>query len=373
MGNHLEVNSDAMNFPQEENVHNGYLEFENVDFDCPTIVKGRLRENISFWQNIGASKWVLRVLQEGYSLPFISLLQEAFFRNHPSAVEDVFVCTEISKLLLSGAVVEVESEDLVVCNPLGVVRNSAQKRRLIMDLRYVNQYLRSCKFKYDDIHTAADLFHKDDWFFKFDYKSGYHHIEIFPQHCKYLGFSLFYKGQLRFFKFTVLPFGLSTGPYLFTKIQRALVKHWRGKVFRLFTYLDDGAGADQDQGEVARLSAEVKRDVLLTGFVANEEKSQWDPVQGGERLGFIMDLRSGTFKVPPRRVDASKQLLNDIIAKKFVVSARHLSCITGSLVSMGLALGPVARLWTRTLYRDIYQTVHWDMPFLIFQESQAEV
>ena len=46
--------------------------------------------------------------------------------NHPSAVEDnVFVCTEISK---------------------------------------------SCKFKYDDIHTAADLFHKDDWFFKFDYK-----------------------------------------------------------------------------------------------------------------------------------------------------------------------------------------------------------
>ena len=55
--------------------------------------------------------------------------------------------------------------DLVVCNPLGVVRNSAQKRRLIVDLRYVNQYLRSCKFKYDDIRTAADLFHKDDWFF----------------------------------------------------------------------------------------------------------------------------------------------------------------------------------------------------------------
>ena len=144
MGNHLEVNSDAVNFPLEENVRNGYLEFENVDFACPTVVKGRLRENISFWQNIGASRWVLRVLQEGYSLPFISLPQEAFFRNHPSAVEDnVFVCTEISKLLLSGAVVEVESVDLVVCNPLGVARNSAQKRRLIVDLHNVNQYLRS--------------------------------------------------------------------------------------------------------------------------------------------------------------------------------------------------------------------------------------
>ena len=126
MGNHLEVNSDAVNFPLEESVHDGYLEFENVDFACPTVVKGRLRENISFWQDIRASRWVLRVLQEGYSLPFISLPQEAFFRNHPSAVEDnVFVCTEISKLLLSGAVVEVKREDLAVCNPLGVVRNSA--------------------------------------------------------------------------------------------------------------------------------------------------------------------------------------------------------------------------------------------------------
>ena len=122
MDNHLEVNSDTVNFPLEESVHNGYLEFENVDFACPTVVKGRLRENISFRQNIGASRWVLRVLQEGYSLPFVSLSQEAFFRNHPSAVEvNVFVCTEISKLLLSGAVVEVKCGDLVVCNPLGVV------------------------------------------------------------------------------------------------------------------------------------------------------------------------------------------------------------------------------------------------------------
>ena len=67
-------------FSLKESVHNGYLEFENVEFSCPIVVKGRLRENISFWQNIGASRWVLRVLQEGYSLPFISLPQEAFFR-----------------------------------------------------------------------------------------------------------------------------------------------------------------------------------------------------------------------------------------------------------------------------------------------------
>ena len=64
MGNHLKVNSYDVNFPLEENVHNGYLKFENVDFACPMVAKGQLRENISFSRNIGASRWVLRVLQE---------------------------------------------------------------------------------------------------------------------------------------------------------------------------------------------------------------------------------------------------------------------------------------------------------------------
>ena len=122
------------------------------------------------------------------------------------------------------------------------------------------------------------------------------------------------------------------------------MKHWWDKGLRLVTYVDNGAGVDQDRDEAVRLSMEVRRDVLLSGFVANEEKSQWKPVQSGELLGFIMDLRPGTSQVPPRRVDALKQLLSDTVAKKFVVSTELLSHITDSLVTVGLALGPVACL-----------------------------
>lgn len=81
-----------------------------------------------------------------------------------------FVSSEISKLLLSGALIEVSATDLLVCNPLGVTTNGSGKRRHIVDLRFVNQHLRSCKFKY--------LLHQGDWFSKFDYASGYHHVEI---------------------------------------------------------------------------------------------------------------------------------------------------------------------------------------------------
>ena len=87
---------------------------------------------------------------------------------------------------------------------------------------------------------------KGDWFFKFEYKSGYHHVDIFPEHMQFLGCSWTFNGQCRYFKFTVLPFGLATAPFLFTKIQKALVKHSRRQGLRVFTYLDDGAGAESN-------------------------------------------------------------------------------------------------------------------------------
>ena len=161
----------------------------DVNHSC-VVVKGRLRENIAFWRNIGASNWLLRVLHEGYCLPFVELPEAKFFQNHRSALCNAeFVSTEISKLLKSGALVEVSPTDLRVCSPLGVAMNSSGKLRLTVDLRYVNQHLRSCKFKYEDIRTAADLFQQGDWFFKFDYTSGYHHVEIFPDHTNFLGCS----------------------------------------------------------------------------------------------------------------------------------------------------------------------------------------
>ena len=43
-----------------------------------------------------------------------------------------------------------------------------------------------------------------------------------------------------FFMFTVLPFSLSSEPYIFTKLLRPLVKHWRSQGIRAVFYLDDG-------------------------------------------------------------------------------------------------------------------------------------
>ncbi|KAK2549818.1 hypothetical protein P5673_029640 [Acropora cervicornis] len=74
------------NLFQEELDHSVYV--ENVELACATPVKGRLREHLAFWKDIGASKWVLDVLRDGYSVPFMSLLQKASFNNHGSLAEE---------------------------------------------------------------------------------------------------------------------------------------------------------------------------------------------------------------------------------------------------------------------------------------------
>jgi len=103
-------------------------------------------------------------------------------------------------------------------SPTFVVENGKGKLHLVINLRYLNQFLWKDKFKYEDIHIAMLLFQNDDYMFLFDLKSGYHHIEIYEPHRCYLGFQWLFAGRAQFFVFTVLPFGLATACYAFTKL-----------------------------------------------------------------------------------------------------------------------------------------------------------
>ena len=115
------------------------------------------------------------------------------------------------------------------CNPL-TVAGSKKKTRLVLDLRHVNKYLDFLKFKYEDLRTAWQYYEKNAYFITFDLKIGYHHISINENYKKYLGFAWkFPDGKVRYFQFKVLPFGLASACYMFTKLMRLLVKKWRSQ------------------------------------------------------------------------------------------------------------------------------------------------
>ena len=154
-----------------------------------------------------------------------------------------------------------------VVNPLSLSIQNSGKKRLILDLRHVNQYLFKFKFRCEDVSIAREVLSPGDFTFSFDIKSGYHHVKIFPKHRQYLSFSWsFSSGITRYFIFSVLPFGLSSAPYLFTKLLRPLVKKWRSEGKSIVVFLDDGLGAAASYPKAKIASLSVHADLLKSGF-----------------------------------------------------------------------------------------------------------
>ena len=131
-------------------------------------------------------------------------------------------------------------------------------------------------FKYEDLRTLLSILSSDDFLFKFDLKSGYHHVK---PHWKYLGFS-WDKGEKKaFYVFTVLPFGLATACYVFTKLLQPLTKFWGAQRLKAVIYLGDGIVASTGFEAATRASLVVRDSLQRSGLVANVQKSTWTPVQ----------------------------------------------------------------------------------------------
>ena len=157
----------------------------------------------------------------------------------------------------------------MVVNPLSVSVQSNGKKRLILDLRHVNFFVKKSNIKFEDAKSFLQclLVSPTAWAGLFDIKSGYHHIEIFGS------------GVTKYFKFTVLPFGLSVGPYIFSKVMRPLVRYLRCKALSIVVYLDDGISAAQSFSKCEEHSLLVRSDLFKSGFVPNKCKCQWVPLQ----------------------------------------------------------------------------------------------
>ena len=233
-------------------------------------------------------RFYLHVIDRGYVIPFISVPQKAFFGNNSSALTHAdFVLEAIQELLNSGSVVEVPNPPYVV-NPLSVSIQSSGKMRLILDLRHVDNHIRN----------ACIYLSSDHYMFKFDLKSGYHHIDILQEHQTYLGFSWVVNGVRKFFMFTVLPFGLSSAPYIFTKVVRVLVRYWRSRAVTMTVYLDDGLGSAPDFARCEAASVFVKSSLQLSGFLPNDSKSIWQPTSCLVWLGYTIGLSSRIISIP---------------------------------------------------------------------------
>ena len=113
-----------------------------------------------------------------------------------------------------------------------------------MDLWHVELNISEQKFKGEGLHTIKIALPKNYYVFSFDLKAVYHYVDIFSNHHKYPAFSWnFGTGYVRHFQFTVLPFVLSSAPFIFTRLLKPLETQWRRQGILIAIFFDDGIGA----------------------------------------------------------------------------------------------------------------------------------
>ena len=256
------------------------------------------------------------------------------------------------------------------CNPLTVA--GGKKLRLVLDLRHVNACLRKFKFRYENLKTLEKIFEKGFHFATFDLKSGYHHIKIHERDIGYLGFAWDFEGKTKYFVFLVMPFGLASASYVFTKVLRPFVKKWRGEGIRCIIYVDDGIHGAPEKRVTAFNCLTIREDLELAGFTLNEEKSCMYPSQTGRWLGFNIDTINLMLSVPVDKLEKLLTVAREATTKKST-TARKISKIAGQIISMGPGLGPLSRLLTRKMYARVDAAPSWDKSILLGDEAREEI
>ena len=80
------------------------------------------------------------MIKEGYKIPFTYTPQKAYFKTNKSALWNSDFVTDSIKDLLANKLKK-ETNITRVISPLLEPENSAGKKRLIIDLRYVNKHM----------------------------------------------------------------------------------------------------------------------------------------------------------------------------------------------------------------------------------------
>jgi hypothetical protein len=164
----------------------------------------------------------------------------------------ILVEKELEKLVHYGAILKCpRSFGIPKCvSPIGCVPKKCLGKRLIVDMRSVNQHIHCPTFQYDDINTVYDLIQPDDELVTLNLEKEFYHIPIHPDFWTYLG--MCWKGQ--YYVWKVLPFGLNVSPYYFFKSVRVVVTYLRAQDFKCSVFVHDFILSCDENNIIANLN-----------------------------------------------------------------------------------------------------------------------
>lgn len=187
-------------------------------------------------------------------------------------------------------------------SPIFTVPKPNGKHRFILNLKMLNKFIKLEHFKMEDYRTALKLLGENNYMSNLDLKDAYFLVSIDKGDRKLLRFkweSQKYNSQL--FEFNVLPFGLCTSPYVYTKLLKPVLQHLRMAGYMSVCYLDDFMCIGDSIRHCLDNVSETIRLLTSLGFIINYEKSNLTPDLRCKFLGFIFDTTSMSLSLPEEK------------------------------------------------------------------------
>ncbi len=309
--------------------------------------------NIEFWKKHLANydpKITAEIIQDiecGVPIRYTGPRYQFIQKNWPSAFKHKGQIDELVEEYLALGRVEGPLDPIPQqfhSSPLGAIpKRNTSKIRLIHDLSYppgraTNDSIPQeyCSVSYSSVQHAVDMIQSIGapvYMAKTDLKSAYHHITIKPEDRNLLGFSWpDAQGNLRQYRWSVLPFGLSQACATFERFSTAL-EHMcieRGACSTTTHYIDDLLTLATSIGECQYSLEVIMETCRLAGFTIQDEKTVY-PIQVIEFLGIIIDSINQQLRISQSRLKDITDELKDWL-KKDTATKREVLSIVGKLI-----------------------------------------
>ena len=254
-------------------------------------IVGSMSAHWQEWRKAGAPRLIVQWLRAGVPLAWTKPPEPIRTKSIPQSEE---VKKEMKSLIRSGAF---QFMDTPFVSPTFTIPKKDGGIRLIHDLKSINAALTPPKFTLRGAQGAASVVRNCNWLVALDLCHGYQQVAMDRKAVKYLGAMYGNKTVVS----TVLPFGLSISPYIFTRITNWLAREIR-KRFNLHVavYVDDFLLGGDSKEELPRGIESVKRFFNRLVVVLSPKTSQ-EPSQKVKFLGFLWDAASKEISVTPSR------------------------------------------------------------------------
>ena len=243
-----------------------------------------------------------------------------------SASRSISISQEVSILHSKTAIaITPPSRDQFVSPIFTVAKKDSPKRRVILNLKFLNNYILKTSFKLEGYDVISNMIQPGDYFVSIDLCDAYLMFLMHPEFWKFLCFDW----EKQRFYFRCMPFGLTSAPRIFTKVFKRVLIFLRKKGLKISAWFDDIILVANS----ISLLLEQLHFTLLTlkslGFIPNPEKSMLSPSQKIDHLGFIWDSVNFNISVPREKVIALKNMCRKTLSRR--VALRYLNKILGTI------------------------------------------